>query len=128
MAALNRTGFFILIRRTATYVKENVSNAFIRVRCLLAKTNFKIDDVGISFKTTDWKYTNSPETEEILGVHLCHMDRYQENELQGQIWLPIQLKQAFDSIKTGKNYIVIILQGQLVMQSIHYNKNNDNLY
>ena len=109
MAALNRTGFFILIRRTTTYVKENVSNAFIRVRCLLAKTNFKFDDVGISFKTTNWKYTNSAETEEILGVHLCHMNRYRENEHQGQIWLNIQAKQVFDSIKTGKNYIVIIL-------------------
>ena len=42
MAALNRTGFFILIRRTTAFVKENVSNAFINVRCLLAKTNFKL--------------------------------------------------------------------------------------
>ena len=55
------------------------------------------------------------------------MDRYRENELQGQIKLSIQLKQAFDSIKTGKNYIVIMLYGQMVMQSFHYN-DNDNLF
>ena len=32
------------------------------------------------------------------------MDRYRENELHGQIWLSIQAKQAFDSIKTEKIY------------------------